>query len=171
MEGSTLTAAESHRLPNRSRLIGPRPSRGSARCRVGCFRYFLELHRPKRRALRARVICASYACHETSALLRPIPIQAGPPRPRCQRHRSLYSPRCRYCVAHECSDRQRDRNILLSNRFSGGSLRVVVARAPRDLRPPMRVAVVTMMQPVRPARAACRLLRAWKLEICLRFFG
>jgi hypothetical protein len=84
--------------------------------------------------------------------------QAGPPRPRCQRQRSLYSPRCRNCVAHECRDRQQDRNILLSNRFSGGSLRVVVARAPRDLRPPKRVVVVTMMQPVRPC-ARCRLLR------------
>ena len=47
---------------------------------------------------------------------------------------NLYSPRRRYCAAHECRDRQRDRNILLSKPLSGGSLKVVVARAPRDLR-------------------------------------
>ncbi len=47
---------------------------------------------------------------------------------------NLYSPRCRYCAAHECRDRQRDRNILLSKPLPGGSLKVVVARAPRDLR-------------------------------------
>ena len=51
---------------------------------------------------------------------------------------NLYSPRRRYCAAHECRDRQRDRNILLSNP-PGGSLKVVVARAPRDLRPPFVV--------------------------------
>jgi hypothetical protein len=33
------------------------------------------------------------------------------------------------CAARECSDRQRDRNILLSKRFTRGLLKVVVARA------------------------------------------
>ena len=36
---------------------------------------------------------------------------------------NLYSPRCRYCAAHECRDRRRDRNILLSKRFPGGWLK------------------------------------------------
>ena len=36
------------------------------------------------------------------------------------------------CAARECRDRQRDRNILLSERFTRGLLKVVVARAPRD---------------------------------------
>jgi hypothetical protein len=47
---------------------------------------------------------------------------------------NLYSPRRQYCAAHECRDRQRDRNILLSKRLPGGSLKVVVASASRDLR-------------------------------------
>jgi hypothetical protein len=47
---------------------------------------------------------------------------------------NLYSPRRRYCAAHECRDRQRDRNFLLSKPLPCGSLKVVVARAPRDLR-------------------------------------
>ena len=47
---------------------------------------------------------------------------------------NLYSPRRRYCAVHECRDRQRDRNILLSKPLPCGSLKVVVARAPRDLR-------------------------------------
>ena len=47
---------------------------------------------------------------------------------------NLHSPGRQYCAAHECRDRQRDRNILLSKRLPGGSLKVVVASAPRDLR-------------------------------------
>ena len=66
--------------------------------------------------------CASYVCHETAPLLAPIPIQADRPT-TLSATSNLYSPRSRYCVAHECRDRRRDRNILLSKRFPGGSLK------------------------------------------------
>ena len=78
--------------------------------------------RPENGGLRVRVICASYVCHETAPLLAPIPIQADRPT-TLSATSNLYSPRSRYCVAHECRDRRRDRNILLSKRFPGGSLK------------------------------------------------
>ena len=58
----------------------------------------------------------------------------GSLRLRCQRHQTCIRRDADNCAARECSDRQRDRNILLSKRFTRGLLKVVVARAPRDLR-------------------------------------
>ena len=58
----------------------------------------------------------------------------GSLRLRCQRHQTCIRRDADNRAARECSDRQRDRNILLSKHFTRGLLKVVVARAPRDLR-------------------------------------
>src|SRR6516164_9474532 len=73
--------------------------------------------------------CTSYVCHETPPLLAAIPIQATLSVTQTCIRRDAGN-----CAARECRDRQRDRNILLSKRFTRGLLKVVVARAPRNLR-------------------------------------
>jgi len=85
-------------------LLGSR-----TRCLSATFVYDKRAASSENDGLRGRVICASSVCHETAPLLAPIPIQADRPT-TLSATANLYSPRCRYCVAHECRDRRRDRN-------------------------------------------------------------
>ena len=96
------------------------------RLKSGCLRFFTLIQRSHRPARHMSVMNRRHSSRS---------LRHRPTAPTTLSATSnLYSPRRQYCAAHECRDRQRDRNILLSKRLPGGSLKVVVASAPRDLR-------------------------------------